>query len=62
MSGAYTVKANGVTVRWHMWTLAECADPVCTYPHATKAQLQEGLEWDRDASFEQGKDAGKGER
>ncbi len=62
MSGAYTVDCRGVLIRWHLGTLSECVDQACPWPHASKAQLSEGLEWDRDAGYEAGKDAGKGDR
>jgi hypothetical protein len=42
---AYTDLPNGARILWHVGVLAECLDSACPYPHATKAQLQEGMEW-----------------
>lgn len=42
---AYADLPNGVRVRWHLSFLSECYDAACPYPHATKEQLQKGMEW-----------------
>lgn len=45
---AYADLPNGVRVRWHIGFLGpidECYDASCPYPHATKEQLQKGMEW-----------------